>query len=545
MDIQVFQDFVDQNASVRSEFLFKHYDATLRDDLQYALALIAFTADMVLFRRDSFPGPLVISADLLDALTDMRGLHPHILMNLLSPPDRRNLATLETMETYYRDEVPRLKLGSFLGRNESAMLKRHDFGLQDLVRDDPSAGIPAIGRVAKLNRLRARTVSQSHLGAGLPRVSIIGFPKSVLGLGEDARCLFSSLCEIGMAPELIDVSPSGLEPHEDGEIFRCFEAMKPTGEILIFCLPAIEMMRALITMKPSIDRKRQYIIEYWPWETTILPDQWRQAYDEVDEVWASSSFLATVYRSATSKTVRTMSLYVHVTHREAQPSPFSASDGIFRFITVFDFNSRVARKNPEGAIEAFRRAFDRDDRKVELVIKTIHAEHHSIDFERLQRSVDGDQRITIFNKAIARHQIDALIASCDANISLHRAEGFGRPLVEAMMLKTTVIATQWSGPADYLTESTGYPVRSVLRDVAVHEYPFAAGQWAEPDIDHAAELMLQATTDEPKRKEKIAAAKQFAQDNFAIIPVSKVLQETISKIYPIRKSHEFLERSSM
>jgi glycosyltransferase involved in cell wall biosynthesis len=535
VDIQVFQDFVDQNVSVRSQFLFAHYESTTSDDLQYALSLIAFTAELILFRRNSFPGPLVISADLVDALTDMRGLHPHVLMRVAVDPATSGRAPREIMQAYYGDHLRRLRLGSLLGRQETSILRRHDLGLESIFSSASPADRGGDGGMASSSlapggrAALSRIIGQSAAGTGLPRVSIIGFHKAVLGLGEDARCLFASLCEIGVSPELIDVSPGGLEPHEDIDGFDCFEAVKPTGEILIFCLPAIEMMRVLVTLKPSIDRLRQYIVGYWPWETTRLPDQWTPAYDEVDEIWASTSFLERVYRSATSKPVRLMPLYVHVTEPPA-PIPSRSQDGIFRFVTVFDLNSRVARKNPEGAIEAFRRAFDRQDQRVELLVKTIHAEHHSSDFRKLQESVADDGRITIFNRAMAKQEVDALIASSDAYVSLHRAEGFGRPLVEAMMLRTAVIATQWSGSADYLTSQTGYPVRSTLRAVEAHEYPFAAGEWAEPDLDHAAGAMRAAFTDRMERERRVEAAYQSANRRYQRPAVSAALRLRLLEI---------------
>ena len=534
VDIRVFEDFVDQNVIIKADFLFKHYHSTTLGDLQYALSLISFTSELILFRRDTVPGPLVISAELVDALTDMRGLQPHILMRLVADPTMSGLAPRTMMEGYYGDHVPRLRLGSFLGRAECALLRRHDFGLRSVFLDAFPTAAHVDGR--RSNFLHdgigsiARIVRNSQSGAGLPRISIIGFHKSILGLGEDARCLFLSLCEIGVSPELIDVSPAGLEVYDDIEIFRCFEATRPTGEILIFCLPAIEMMRVLMTMKPSIDRSRQYIVGYWPWETTRLPAQWVCAFDEVDEIWASTSFLEGVYRSETTKAVEIMPLHVSVAAQETVPTTSSSLDGIFRFIIVFDFNSRVARKNPAGAIEAFRRAFQPDDRSVELVIKTIHAEHHPADFQSIQQLIDDDDRIVIFNKAIKRHQVDAMIASSDAYVSLHRAEGFGRPLVEAMMLKTAVIATQWSGSADYLTDETGYPVRSVLRAVEAHEYPFAAGEWAEPDLDHAAWSMRTAVTDRRDRERRVERAFRFASQTYQIPAVTKALDLRIRDI---------------
>ncbi len=434
---------------------------------------------------------------------------------------------------YYLEAVPRHGLAPFLSRGELARLaapsglprrpgRRSPTELDRLLAASPETGREA--RASGFVEVLARLASRAGVPPRLPPVSIVGLHRSMLGLGEDARCLFDCLVEAGAAPELVDVSPSALEPHPGGERYRAFEAKRPTASVLIFCLPVFEMMRAIIHLGLTRPPEAQYRIGYWPWETTALPANWRHAYDFVDEVWASSTFLGDVYAAETDKPVVYMPLHIRV------DPPVMADDlgplfrDRFTVLSVFDFNSRIARKNPLGAIAAFRKAFPPGVRDAQLLLKTLHGDRNERDFATLREVIGGDDRIVVVDGALSREHLCGLIAEADAYVSLHRAEGFGRPLAEAMLLGTPVVATGWSGPADFLTDDTGYPVRSTLRAVGRHEYPNAAGDWAEPDADHAAEHLRRLYRDPADRARKTAAARRTVAEAFSLDAVSSLLQ---------------------
>jgi hypothetical protein len=75
-------------------------------------------------------------------------------------------------------------------------------------------------------------------------------------------------------------------------------------------------------------------------------------------------------------------------------------------------------------------------------------------------------------------------------VSLHRAEGFGRGLAEALQLGLRVICTGYSGNLDFCDVPDAELVDYRLVKVGQTQYPHAKGQyWAEPSIEHAAELM--------------------------------------------------------
>ena len=89
------------------------------------------------------------------------------------------------------------------------------------------------------------------------------------------------------------------------------------------------------------------------------------------------------------------------------------------------------------------------------------------------------------------------MAACDCYVSLHRAEGFGLTMAEAMAIGKPVIATGYSGNVDFMSGENSYLVDYALGRVGpdCEIYP-PEGEWAEPSIEHAAELMRRVR-DEP------------------------------------------------
>jgi glycosyltransferase involved in cell wall biosynthesis len=113
----------------------------------------------------------------------------------------------------------------------------------------------------------------------------------------------------------------------------------------------------------------------------------------------------------------------------------------------------------------------------------------------VKKIASGDPRIHIIEENMRRPRVMALYKACDCFVSLHRAEGFGRGIAEAILLGKQVIATGYSGNMDFCKESRVALVRYKMRPLKRGEYYWGDGQvWAEPDVDHAAELMREIRT---------------------------------------------------
>jgi glycosyltransferase involved in cell wall biosynthesis len=309
-------------------------------------------------------------------------------------------------------------------------------------------------------------------------------------MGEDARALSEALLSAGVQHSVFNVRyPAEIVPTDrfGHEAYLCDRPLFPVN---VFCLPPFETARLKVTCGENLFAGR-YNVGYWPWELTSLPHSWHFTFDIVDEIWASSEFLVDVFRRLTSKPVTYMPPFVGVAD-----APLFARErfGLTRtevvFLCMFDFNSYVARKNPLAAIEAFRLAFPEADGRERLLIKTLNGKASPQALLDLQRQVARDDRIVLVDGGFARNEVSGLLQDVDCLVSLHRAEGFGRILAEAMLLGTPVIATDWSGSASFVSKATGFPVSCQLRSVCADEYVYTEGsKWAEPSIEDAARMM--------------------------------------------------------
>jgi glycosyltransferase involved in cell wall biosynthesis len=482
--------------------------------------------------RSSFAHPLVIPAGLREEVTSPDTEGRHMLMEFVLATTVGRIADRdEALARYYFHAVPKFALGPFLSRAEMTQFNRLGTPTAlarlakavDWERDDSLAETAHL--LDQLSRL-----SSTKRTASLPSVSIVGFHRSVLGLGEDARSLFDCLLDVGATPELIDVSPDSLERFAQAQAYSAFESSHANGSIVIFCMPAFEMMRLVCSNGLTRARQGQYWIGYWPWETTALYTGWLKAFEFVDEVWASSTFLHEVYSRQTQKRVSHIPLNVHVPAPREPDEIGALLASKFTFLCVFDFHSQIERKNPIGAISAFRTAFSKKTENVQLIFKTLHGERRPDEFNAVRAAMDEDERMVLIDGALGREEVCWLIQNSQVYLSLHRSEGFGRPIAEAMLLGTPVIGTGWSGNVDFLSEETGFPIRYRLRPVGRAEYPFAAGEWAEPDIEHAADVMRRLYRSGGASSRITLKAKQVVTSLFSRPSVGAKLVERLTAI---------------
>ena len=336
-------------------------------------------------------------------------------------------------------------------------------------------------------------------------VNLFGYARGELGIGEDVRMVALALKSQNIPFCIINVKP-GREISQNDHTADQWITDQPRYGINILCITGVEQARFACEKGLGLFSGR-YNIGLSPWELPQWPQSCQYAYGTVDEIWGISAHTSHAYRHA-PRPVRAMSLPVVVDPvGEESRTHFGLPTGPYLFVFAFDIHSTVARKNPEAVIRAFQKAFPTEGREtVGLVIKvnTPTADMDNITFiDRIsllaskyrawyavKRLADEDPRIHIIERSMRRPQVLALYRACDCFVSLHRAEGFGRCLAEALILKLQLIATGYSGNMDYCAEPRVGLVRYHLRPLRADEYFWSHGQvWAEPDIEHAAQLM--------------------------------------------------------
>lgn len=243
----------------------------------------------------------------------------------------------------------------------------------------------------------------------------------------------------------------------------------------------------------------RYNIGYWPWELSRWPKDWEMLLNLVDEVWVSTQHTYDALLPVCDKPLLLMPMAVELgpvtkfASRLKARQAFKLPAAAKLFCFAFDLNSSMDRKNPQACVDAFLAAFPKDDfsaQEVGLVIKAHKPAKRNRAWEKLKKLAAEDGRFHIIETTLSRPDLLALYAACDCFISLHRAEGFGRGLAEALQLGLHVICSAYSGNVDFCRPPHADLVDYRLIKVKKGQYPHHEGQvWAEPSVEHAAELM--------------------------------------------------------
>ncbi len=373
--------------------------------------------------------------------------------------------------------------------------------------------------------------------------NLIGYPRAEMGMGEQLRSCADSLAAVNVPFGINDFSAGIIASHAD----RRFEELCQAGNpypVNLFHINADQLPLARERLGLPFLRDH-YNIGYWEWELSNFPEAWLTSIDMVDEIWAPSKFIHEAISARTQKPVIWMPLAIEFQAPAAQPSirearaSFGLPEGSYLFLFSFDFSSFSTRKNYHACLEAFRTAFpERENRSdVGLVLKTIRHPHHKQEFWEMLREVGDDTRIHVIDTVLRKPAMRSLIDVCDCFISLHRSEGFGLSIAEAMYLSKPVIATNYSGNVDFTHRDNAYLVDYQLVPVKSGEYVHPEGQvWADPDVDQAAKYMRRLA-DDPDEGVKVGrAASAFLRREHNFKVVGKRYAERLNQILSARNA---------
>ncbi len=320
-------------------------------------------------------------------------------------------------------------------------------------------------------------------------VDVAGFLRGGLGLGEAARRYVAALeaAEVPVRTTTVDVFlPEG---QQDRRKLAEFEHLGTDDDVPfnLVCVNAPELPRFYSEVGPDFFSGKR-TIGVWAWEVDKVPRDWSWAFGVVDEIWTYSQYVVDVLRPASNVPVARVPLPVLEPPTPGPPPDLGLPDR-FTFLFLFDFYSTLQRKNPLGLVAAFRRAF-RPGEGPQLVLKSFNGDLKPERLAQVREAAASHPDVHVVDRYVTAAERDALVGGCDCFVSLHRAEGFGLGLAEAMALGRPVIATGFSGNVDFMTPENSWVVRSTMTEVGQEgeNYP-SDGHWAEPDVSHAAELM--------------------------------------------------------
>jgi glycosyltransferase involved in cell wall biosynthesis len=315
-------------------------------------------------------------------------------------------------------------------------------------------------------------------------VNVSGYLAAESGLGEAARSSIRVLERAAIPVVLNNIS--GAQRATD-QTYTAFSRENPHPFNLVHL--NADNMAAFGREQGKRYFRDRYTIGFWFWELSRFRKDWNHAFRVVDEVWVATRFTRDAISASAPVPVVRMPLPVTIpVTANVGRAHFGIPDDRFAFLFTFDVSSQTERKNPLAVVRAFRRSGLSRDRAV-LVLKFTNEQFDRDMVRRISEAGEGAD-VLLLGGFMDRPDLGALVSVCDCYVSLHRAEGFGLTMAEAMVLGKPVIATGYSGNMDFMTADSAclvdYRLTPLVRDYG----PYLRGsEWAEPDIDQAAHAM--------------------------------------------------------
>ncbi len=357
-------------------------------------------------------------------------------------------------------------------------------------------------------------------------VNVIGYFQGELGTGEVARQLLGALDAAGVPATAVNVPVPG---NRQGHGFLAADPARAPFGINLVCVNADALPGYAAEVGEAFFADRHTIGVWW-WETSTFPAAFHSSFDLLDEVWVGSRFVADSLRAVAPVPVVHMPIPIVF----PEVPPFAAGEqgwpDAFTFLFSWDYHSVFERKNPLAAVEAYTTAFGPDEGAT-LILKSINYASDRANHRRLLDAVADRPDVVVIDGYLDGRDKDRLMRSCDCYVSLHRSEGLGLTIAEALYYGRPVIATGYSGSVDLMDDRTAYPVDYRLVPTGPGAGPYAPdGEWADPDVGHAARLMREVFERPDVAARKASRAAQDMRERFSAMAVGEAMRRRVGAI---------------
>lgn len=359
----------------------------------------------------------------------------------------------------------------------------------------------------------------------VPGVNLVGFLEGESGVGEVARRLAAVVHARDIPLSAIPYRGSHARREHPPDLSLAHEAPYDTN---VICLSAKDLT-AFVHEVDSEFFAQRYSIGVWFWETDVPGSMERTAAKCLDEVWVASGYVRDALAGELDIPVRVVPVPV-----EPPRGPFRSRSELglpdgFTFLFVFDFWSGE-RKNPTAVVEAFTTAFAPGEGPA-LVLKSINGrDWKPQQVDSLLALAGGREDIILRDGYVSASERDSYVAACDCYVSLHRSEGLGLTMAEAMACGKPVIATGYSGNLEFMSEENSHLVPYILVEIPETHWAHAPGaQWAEPDVDAAARLM-RAVWEKPHAARALGStAREEITARFSVLRAGAFVEDRLAE----------------
>ena len=336
-------------------------------------------------------------------------------------------------------------------------------------------------------------VFQGSENGGLTGLNVLGYLCAESGVGEAGRSTIRACRASGIDISAIDIRTNNVSRME--EMPDVVVQSRPQFPINLFHVNA-DQTPCVFDSIPGDFHEKRYNIGFWFWELEDLPDNALKAFSRLDEVWVASSFCQKAVSRQAMIPVSLIPLCVEIPDAEPGPAPIDLPEDSFIVYSCMDMLSVPERKNPIGVLKTFERFHRAAGEKVHLVLKLTNFEKCERKLREVIQEYCNRLPVTLVDEYLHRRDLNNLMRVSDCYLSLHRSEGFGLPIAEAMSMGIPVVATGWSANMDFMNQWNSFPVAYKMIEIKEDQGPYHKGKlWADIDLDDAVRCLLKVFRD--------------------------------------------------
>lgn len=333
-------------------------------------------------------------------------------------------------------------------------------------------------------------------------INVSGYINKVFGLGVAVRANIEAMKQVNIPYSINDFNLQFSDNVKETQLKDNFSLENPYPINLV----QINIDRLDEVFK-NIDHnyfKGKYNIAFWAWELENFPDAAKPYFNFFQEIWVPSNFCAEAISKISPVPVLKFMHPISIAKPSFSRTEFNIPENKFVVLTMFDYYSSIHRKNPLATIDAYEKAFGKNHPEVNLIIKTSKSTDFPLEKQMLINRIADNESISILEEILDDDRLYSLINCCNCFISLHRSEGFGLTMAEAMYFEKPVIATAYSANIEFMNINNSFPVKySMVNAGNQYYYSTEKDYWADADTDHAAQH-LSWIYENPDEAQKIA-----------------------------------------
>lgn len=373
-------------------------------------------------------------------------------------------------------------------------------------------------------------------------INISGYINKDFGLGVAVRSNINAIKSVGIPFVVNDINFKISEEIKDGS-YKIENLSLDNPYKINLIQVNFDNMGQFYNEKEKKYFENHYNIGFWAWELDSIPDEAKKYFGLLDEIWVPSNFCAeAISKSAPIPIIKIMH---SIESQEAllyNRTDFNIPENVFVFLAIFDYHSSIERKNPIGVIDAFEKAFGKNNPETILVIKTSIGTKFPKEREILNKRIASNSSILLIEEILESNKFYSLMNISNCYISLHRSEGFGLTIAEAMSLEKPVIATGYSANMEFMSINNSFPVKYDIVSTGTDYYSSTDENfWANPNILHASELMRDVFFNQSNAIAIGKKAKEFVSNYLSPISIGKTISKRLeiiqNDILPIKNSN--------